>query len=72
MQVFTGYVFICAVCTNFVSGYIQYMCSNIQIGKTYTVKNVTVFPVPSRDFLLTKLSLAGNNLIIPGQGELGK
>jgi hypothetical protein len=29
------------------------------------------FPVPSR-MSLTKLSLAGNDLIIPGQGEFGK
>ncbi len=34
----------------------------------YTVKKDIVFPVPSRD-ITTKLSLAGNNLIIPGQGE---
>jgi hypothetical protein len=37
---------------------------------TYTVKKVTDFPVPSRD-VTTKLYLAGNNLIIPGQGEFG-
>ncbi len=32
-------------------------------------KKVSDFPVPSRDFMLTKLSMAGNNLIIPGQWE---
>jgi hypothetical protein len=35
----------------------------------YTVKKVqAVFPSPA-GLSLTKLSLAGNNLIIPGQGE---
>jgi len=33
---------------------------------TCTVKNVIVFPVPSR-MSLTKLSLAGNFYVIPGQ-----
>ncbi len=37
----------------------------------YTVKKVIDFPVPSRDASLTKLSLVGNNLIIPDQGEFG-
>ncbi len=37
----------------------------------YTVKIINDFPVPSRDVSLTKLSLAGNKLIIPGQGGLG-
>jgi hypothetical protein len=40
----------------------------------YTVKKVSDFPVPSQDATnqtLTKLSLAGSNLIIPGQGEFG-
>jgi hypothetical protein len=37
----------------------------------YTVKKVIVFPVPSRDSLI-KLSMAGNNLIIPCQEELDK
>jgi hypothetical protein len=36
----------------------------------YTVKKVIDFPVPSRD-VTTKLSLAGNNLVIPGQREFG-
>jgi hypothetical protein len=37
----------------------------------YTVKKkMIVFPVPA-GMSLTKLSLAGNNLIIPGQGEFG-
>jgi hypothetical protein len=30
-----------------------------------------IFPSPA-EMSLTKLSLAGNNLIIPGQGEFGK
>ncbi len=34
-----------------------------------TVKKVSSFPIPGRD---VKLSLAGKNLIIPGQGEFGK
>jgi hypothetical protein len=34
----------------------------------YKVKKLIDFSVPSRE---TKLSLAGNNLIIPGQGEFG-
>jgi hypothetical protein len=45
-----------------------------------SVKKCNDFPVPSRDgtnqtilfySILTKLSLAGKNLIIPGQGEFG-
>jgi hypothetical protein len=32
---------------------------------SYTVKNVIVLPIP------TKLSLAGNYYIIPGQGSIG-
>jgi hypothetical protein len=35
----------------------------------YTVKKVIDFPVPSRD-VTYQLSLAGNNLIIPGQESL--
>jgi hypothetical protein len=38
-------------------------------GEGCTVKKVIDFPVPSRDMSLTKLSLAGNDLIFPGQGE---
>jgi hypothetical protein len=34
----------------------------------YTVKKVSDFP---RGMSLTKISLAGNNLIIPGKGEFG-
>jgi hypothetical protein len=34
-------------------------------------KRLAVFPSPA-GMSLTKLSLAGNNLIIPGQGEFGK
>jgi hypothetical protein len=38
----------------------------------YTVKKMfAVFPSPA-GMSLTKLSLAGNNLIIPCQGELGQ
>jgi hypothetical protein len=40
----------------------------------YTVhckKRLEVFPFPDR-MSLAKLSLAGKNLIIPGQGEFGK
>ncbi len=36
---------------------------------TYTVKKVIDFPVPGMS--LTKLSLAGNDLIIPGQRKFG-
>jgi hypothetical protein len=36
----------------------------------YTVKKVSDFPVPGW-MSLTKLSLAGNSLIIPCQGEFG-
>jgi hypothetical protein len=41
----------------------------IKFLNTYTVKRL--FPSPVR-MSLTKLSLAGNNLIIPGQGEFAK
>ncbi len=34
-------------------------------------KNVNNFPVPSRDVTNGDYSLAGNNLIIPPQGEFG-
>jgi hypothetical protein len=37
----------------------------------YTVKKVCGFPVPSRDVTNQTLPLAGNILIIPGQGEFG-
>jgi hypothetical protein len=37
----------------------------------YTVKKVRDNPVPTPGMSLTKLSLAGNNLINPGQGEFG-
>ncbi len=37
----------------------------------YTVKNLAIFASPA-GMSLTKLSLAGNNLNIPGQGEFGK
>jgi hypothetical protein len=45
-------------------------CSMIIMA--YTVKKrLTVFPSPA-GMSLTKLSLAGNNLIIPGQAEFGQ
>ncbi len=37
----------------------------------HSKKRLAVFPSPA-GMSLTKLSLAGNNLIIPGQGEFGK
>jgi hypothetical protein len=37
-------------------------------SRWYTVKKVTIFPSPA-GMSLTELSLAGNNLIIPAQGE---
>jgi hypothetical protein len=41
-------------------------------GPRYTViKRLAIFPSPAL-MSLTKLSLAGNNLIIPGQGEFRK
>jgi hypothetical protein len=41
------------------------------LHKAYnTAKNVIIFPPPV-GMLLTKLSLAGNNLIISGKGEFG-
>jgi hypothetical protein len=41
-------------------------------NRLYTVKKrLAVFPSPAR-MTLTKLSLAGKNLIIPGQGEFDK
>jgi hypothetical protein len=40
----------------------------IKLNSTFMMQNFLLFsPVMS----LTKLSLAGNNLIIPGQGEFG-
>jgi hypothetical protein len=39
--------------------------------KTYTVKKGIDFPVPSRDVSYLTFP-AGNNLIIPDQGEFGK
>jgi hypothetical protein len=43
---------------------------NLPIENT-TVKKVKDFPVPA-GMSLTKLSLAGNNSIIPGKEEFGK
>jgi hypothetical protein len=40
-------------------------------ARFYTVKRLTIFPSPA-GMSLTKLSLAGNDLIIPGQVESGK
>ncbi len=41
------------------------------IFKLHCKKLLAIFPSPA-GMSLTKLSLAGNNLIIPGQGEFGK
>jgi hypothetical protein len=43
---------------------------NVDPDLQYTVKKVIDFPAPA-GMSLTKLSLAGNNLITPGQGEFG-
>jgi hypothetical protein len=46
--------------------------SQMQQSGAYTVQKVSHFPVPGHDHMsLTKLSLAGNNLTITGQGEFG-
>ncbi len=39
-------------------------------GGIHCKKRLAVFPSPA-GMLLTKLSLAGNNLVIPGQKEFG-
>ncbi len=36
---------------------------------THCKKKLAIFPSPAWDVTITKLSLVGNNLIIPGQGE---
>jgi hypothetical protein len=42
-------------------------------GRTvHTVKKLAIFPSHPAGLSLTKLSLAGNNLIFPDQGEFGK
>jgi hypothetical protein len=38
----------------------------------YTVKKRLIIFLSPAGMLLTKLSLAGNALIVPGQGEFGK
>jgi hypothetical protein len=40
------------------------------LKRYYTVKKLSFFPSPA-GMSLTNLSLAGNNLIIPGQGDMG-
>ncbi len=45
-----------------------YSCMVVEV---YTVKKVINFPVPSKDVNYQPLP-SGNNLIIPGQGEVGK
>ncbi len=46
--------------------------ADLQIwGYLHCKKRLAVFPSPA-GMSLTKLSLVGNNLIIPGQGEFGK
>jgi hypothetical protein len=57
------------------SSLVLYRCAtltlrNDAIIKIHTVKKDLPYSRPSRDVTITKLSLAGNNLIIPGQGEL--
>jgi hypothetical protein len=42
----------------------------LKTGK-YTVKRLSIFP-SSAGMSLTKLSLAGNNLIFPGHGDFGQ
>jgi hypothetical protein len=49
--------------------YIKYCTYTSILYKLYCKK--VVFPSPDR-VALTKLPLAGNNLIIPGLGEFGK
>ncbi len=56
---------ICILIFTFLKG------SSHRIIGSYTVKKVNDFPVPNRD-VTNKLSLARNNLIIPGRGEFGK
>jgi hypothetical protein len=45
--------------------------SLMQEHSIHCQKKVTDFPVPSRGMSQANLSLAGKNLIIPGQGEFG-
>jgi hypothetical protein len=42
----------------------------VTMGKYTVKKRLAIFPSQA-EMSLTKLSLAGNNLIIPGQGEFG-
>ncbi len=46
-------------------------CEHSTPWMRYAVKKVRGFPVPRRD-VTYQLPLAGNNLIITGQGEFGK
>jgi hypothetical protein len=43
---------------------------NLYMQKLTAVDHVSDFPVPSRD-VTNQTILAGNSLIIPGQGEFG-
>jgi hypothetical protein len=43
----------------------------LPLNGTYIVKKVNDFFPSQAGVSLTKLSLAGNNLIVPGQGEFG-
>jgi hypothetical protein len=43
----------------------------LPLNGTYTVKKVNDFFPSQAGVSFTKLSLAGNNLIVPGQGEFG-
>jgi hypothetical protein len=47
------------------------ICAHHSLIVACIVRKVIVFPVSSWVVTITKLSLAGNNLIIPGQGEFG-
>ncbi len=49
----------------------QNVIKTVSFLKQCTVKKVNIFPFPA-GMSLTKFSLAGNNLIIPDQGECGK
>jgi hypothetical protein len=55
--------------------FVWFSCQNLVFQTLgflpYTVKKVIVFPALPAGMSLTKLSLAGNNLIISRQGEFG-
>jgi hypothetical protein len=56
------------------SNLLTLLVNNFRTQHKYLVhckKRLAIFPSPA-GMSLTKLSLAGNNLIIPGQGEFGQ